>query len=79
MPVQDGFTSLAVLVGAGGAALGWQLADPLVGLAITAAILLVLRDAAREVFRRVMDAVDPELVSSAERALREVPRRARGG
>ena len=55
----DGFTSLAVLVGAGGAALGWQLADPLVGLAITAAILLVLRDAAREVFRRVMDAVDP--------------------
>ncbi|MFE2515955.1 cation diffusion facilitator family transporter [Streptomyces mirabilis] len=69
----DGFTSLAVLVGAGGAALGWQLTDPLVGLAITAAILLVLRDAAREVFRRVMDAVDPELVDSAERALREIP------
>jgi len=69
----DGFTSLAVLVGAGGAALGWQLADPLVGLAITAAILLVLRDAAREVFRRVMDAVDPELVDRAEQALREVP------
>ncbi|MEU0969262.1 cation diffusion facilitator family transporter [Streptomyces sp. NPDC005917] len=69
----DGFTSLAVLLGAGGAALGWQLADPLVGLAITAAIALVLRDAAREVFRRVMDAVDPELVDRAERALREVP------
>ncbi|MFE3167729.1 cation diffusion facilitator family transporter [Streptomyces sp. NPDC059224] len=69
----DGFTSLAVLLGAGGAALGWQLADPLVGLAITAAIVLVLRDAAREVFRRVMDAVDPELVDRAERALREVP------
>uniref|UniRef100_UPI00215D6552 cation diffusion facilitator family transporter n=1 Tax=Streptomyces shenzhenensis TaxID=943815 RepID=UPI00215D6552 len=49
----DGFTSLAVLLGAGGSALGWQLADPLVGLAITAAITLVLRDAAREVFRRV--------------------------
>ncbi|MFJ2832330.1 cation diffusion facilitator family transporter [Streptomyces sp. NPDC087263] len=69
----DGFTSLAVLVGAGGAALGWQLADPLVGLAITAAILLVLRDAAREVFRRVMDAVDPAMVDRAEEALREVP------
>ncbi|MET8858994.1 cation diffusion facilitator family transporter [Streptomyces sp. NPDC004579] len=68
----DGFTSLAVLVGAGGAALGWQLADPLVGLAITAAILLVLRDAAREVFRRVMDAVEPELVDRAEQALRRV-------
>ncbi|GHB27002.1 cation efflux system protein [Streptomyces viridiviolaceus] len=69
----DGFTSLAVLLGAGGSALGWQLADPLVGLAITAAIVLVLRDAAREVFRRVMDAVDPALVDRAERVLAEVP------
>ncbi|MFF4901274.1 cation diffusion facilitator family transporter [Streptomyces sp. NPDC001068] len=69
----DGFASLAVLLGAGGAALGLRLADPLVGLAITAAIALVLRDAAREVFRRVMDAVDPELVDRAERTLREVP------
>ncbi|WP_328550687.1 cation diffusion facilitator family transporter [Streptomyces sp. NBC_00366] len=69
----DGYTSLAVLLGAGGSALGWQLADPVVGLAITAAIALVLRDAAREVFRRVMDAVDPELVDRAEGALREVP------
>jgi cation diffusion facilitator family transporter len=68
----DGFTSLAVLVGAGGSALGWQLADPIVGLAITAAIVLVLRDAAREVFRRVMDAVDPALVDRAEHALRKV-------
>ncbi|MDN3027690.1 cation diffusion facilitator family transporter [Streptomyces sp. S.PB5] len=68
----DGFTSLAVLIGAGGSALGWQLADPIVGLAITAAIALVLRDAAREVFRRVMDAVDPALVDRAEHALRHV-------
>ncbi|MBD0844500.1 cation diffusion facilitator family transporter [Streptomyces sp. TRM68416] len=69
----DGFTSLAVLLGAGGSALGWQLADPIVGLAITAAIVFVLRDAAREVFRRVLDAVDPALVDRAEQALREVP------
>ncbi|MGQ4430419.1 MULTISPECIES: cation diffusion facilitator family transporter [unclassified Streptomyces] len=68
----DGFTSLAVLIGAGGSALGWQLADPIVGLAITAAIVLVLRDASREVFRRVMDAVDPDLVDRAEHALRDV-------
>ncbi|MGW0507736.1 cation diffusion facilitator family transporter [Streptomyces olivaceoviridis] len=69
----DGFTSLAVLLGAGGSALGWHLADPLVGLAITAAIVLVLRDAAREVFRRVLDAVDPALVDRAEHAVRQVP------
>ncbi|MFI1044820.1 cation diffusion facilitator family transporter [Streptomyces griseoruber] len=68
----DGFTSLAVLLGAGGSALGWQLADPVVGLAITVAIALVLRDAAREVFRRVLDAVDPTLVDRAERVLLEV-------
>ncbi|MGW2821306.1 cation diffusion facilitator family transporter [Streptomyces sp. NPDC001443] len=68
----DGFTSLAVLIGAGGSALGRQAADPVVGLAITAAIALMLRDAAREVFRRVMDAVDPALVDRAERALSAV-------
>ncbi|MEC4020187.1 cation diffusion facilitator family transporter [Streptomyces sp. H27-D2] len=65
----DGFTSLAVLLGAGGAALGLRLADPVVGLLITVAILLMLRDAGREVFRRVMDAVDPALVDAAEEAL----------
>ena len=68
----DGFTSLAVLLGAGGVALGWRQADPVIGLAITAAILLVLRDAARQVYRRLMDAVDPELIDRAEEALREV-------
>ncbi|MBN0047547.1 cation transporter [Streptomyces actuosus] len=69
----DGFTSLAVLLGAGGSTLGWEQADPVVGLAITAAIVLVLRDAAREVFRRVLDAVDPVLVDRAEQALAAVP------
>ncbi|MGW3746950.1 cation diffusion facilitator family transporter [Streptomyces sp. NPDC005146] len=68
----DGFTSLAVLLGAGGAAIGWQLADPIVGLLITLAILMALKDAAKEVFRRLMDAVDPALVDTAENALRAV-------
>ncbi|MFF5408135.1 cation diffusion facilitator family transporter [Streptomyces misionensis] len=69
----DGFTSLAVLLGAAGSALGLHLADPVVGLAITAAIVLVLRDAAREVLRRMLDAVDPALVDRAERAALAVP------
>ena len=55
----DGLTSLAVLLGAGGVALGWDWADPAVGLLITVAILAVLRQAAREIYRRLMDAVDP--------------------
>ena len=69
----DGFTSLAVLVGAGGAALGWRWADPAVGLAITVAIALVLEDAARQIYRRLMDAVDPGLVDTAETSLRTIP------
>ena len=68
----DGFTSLAVLLGAAGAALGWRFADPVVGLLITAAILFVVKDAAREVLRRLLDAVDPALVDTAEQALRRV-------
>ncbi|MGW1028521.1 cation diffusion facilitator family transporter [Streptomyces sp. NPDC002577] len=68
----DGFTSLAVLLGVAGAAVGWRLADPIVGLLITVAILMVLKDAAREVYRRLMDSVDPQLVDAAEAALREV-------
>jgi cation diffusion facilitator family transporter len=69
----DGFTSLAVLVGAGGVALGWRWADPVVGLAITVAILFVLKDAAREVYRRLMDAVDPALVDRVAATLHHTP------
>lgn len=68
----DGFTSLAVLLGAGGAAVGWRAADPVVGLLITIAILFVLKDAAREIYRRLMDSVDPALVDTAQAALRGV-------
>ncbi len=69
----DGFTSLAVLLGVGGVALGWDRADPVVGLLITVAILAVLRQAAREIYRRLMDAVDPALVDQAEHTLRATP------
>jgi cation diffusion facilitator family transporter len=66
----DGFTSLAVVFSAAGAWLGFPIADPIIGLLITLAILMVLRDAAREVYRRLMDAVDPHLVDQAETVIR---------
>ena len=69
----DGFTSLAVVVGAAGVALGVPIADPLIGLAITVMILLVARDAARDVLRRLLDAVDPAAVALAERTAARVP------
>lgn len=69
----DGFTSLAVVAGTIGVMLGFPLADPIIGLLIAIAILLVLRGAARDVCRRLMDAVDPALVEDSERALTGVP------
>jgi cation diffusion facilitator family transporter len=68
----DGFTSLAVLFGAAGVALGWRQADPIIGLVITAAILGVLRSAVRQVGARLMDAVDPDLVEQATAAVTRV-------
>jgi cation diffusion facilitator family transporter len=69
----DGFTSLAVVLGALGVAVGWEQADPVVGLLITLAILRVLGDAARQVYRRLMDSVDPALVDEVEGVLRSTP------
>ncbi len=69
----DGFTSLAVVIGAAGVAAGWQAADPIVGLVITLAILVILRSAARDIFRRLMDAVDPALIEAAETSLAAIP------
>ena len=68
----DGLTSLAVLLGVAGVWLGFPLADPLVGLGITAAILFILRDATVQIAHRLMDAADPELVERVETAARGV-------
>jgi len=69
----DGYTSLAVVAGAAGVAMGWDKADPVVGLVITVAILRVLGEAARQVYRRLMDAVDPALVDEVESVLLSTP------
>ena len=68
----DGFTSLAVLLGAIGVGLGWPRADPVIGLLITVTILGVLRSAVAQVGARLMDAVDPHLVEQATAALADV-------
>lgn len=65
----DGFTSLAVLLGAGGVAIGLPWADPVVGLVITVAILGVLRSAVVQVAARLLDAVDPAIVDQAATAI----------
>lgn len=62
----DGLTSLAVLVGVVGVWLGVPLADPLIGLLITAAILVLAVQAGRQMWQRLMDAVDPVLATRIE-------------
>jgi cation diffusion facilitator family transporter len=69
----DGITSLGVLLSAVGVGLGFPLADPIVGIAITVAILVILVGAARDVLRRLLDAVDPAMVDAAEQVLSGVP------
>jgi cation diffusion facilitator family transporter len=68
----DGFTSLAVVVGAAGVMLGFPLADPIVGLLISAAIIVLLWGTVRSIGRRLMDGIEPDLVERAEHALLHV-------
>lgn len=65
----DGFTSLAVVLGAAGVMLGFPLADPIVGLLISAAIIVLLWGTVRSIGRRLMDGIEPQLVDRAEEAL----------
>ncbi len=58
----DGFTSLAVVAGAVGVALGFPLADPLVGLGIALVILRIVWTSAREIVVRMLDGIEPEIV-----------------
>ncbi|MDP9074680.1 MAG: cation diffusion facilitator family transporter [Actinomycetota bacterium] len=69
----DGLTSLAVVIGAIGVAAGWRLADPVVGLLITVTILFVLWSALRDIYRRLMDSVEPGLVDDVHQVLVSVP------
>jgi len=70
----DGFTSLAVLFGAMGVWLGYPLADPIVGLLITAAIFRIVWDSAKAVFTRLLDGVDPEVIDEIKHAVNHTPR-----
>lgn len=65
----DGFTSLAVVLGAAGVMLGFPLADPIVGLLISAAIMVLLWGTIRSIGRRLMDGIEPDLAARAHAAL----------
>ncbi|WP_011307122.1 cation diffusion facilitator family transporter [Methanosarcina barkeri] len=62
----DGFTSLAVLIGAAGIWVGYPIIDPLIGLLITVAILKIVFDTSKLVFIRLLDGVEPEVIDNVK-------------
>ncbi len=69
----DGWTSLAVLVGAIGVWSGYPIADPLVGLVISAAIFWLVWQSARSILVRMVDGVETETIEQIGHAARHVP------
>jgi cation diffusion facilitator family transporter len=70
----DGLTSLAVVVGAFGVWIGYALADPIIGLIITAAILGIVWQSARAVLTRMLDGIEHATIGE----LRHAAQHARG-
>ncbi len=64
----DGFTSLAVLVGALGSWVGYPGSDPGAGLLIAAFILRIGWQSGKAVFARLLDGVDPAIVDEIRQA-----------
>src|SRR5499426_3473435 len=65
----DGLTSLGVLLSALGVWLGYPLADPIMGLLITGAILPIVWESGKAVFTRLLDGVDPEVIDEITLAI----------
>lgn len=69
----DGWTSLAVLVGAIGVWAGYPLADPVVGLLISIAIFVLVWQSARSILLRTLDGVETEALETITHAASHVP------
>jgi len=69
----DGLTSLAVVIGAFGVWLGFPLADPIVGLLITIAIMGIVWQSAKAVFTRMLDGIEPGILTEIGHAAEHVP------
>lgn len=69
----DGFTSLAVVIGALGVMLGYPIADPVIGLVISVAIIVLLIGTVKSIGRRLMDGIEPVYLDTARNALGNTP------
>jgi cation diffusion facilitator family transporter len=68
----DALVSAGAFVGIGLAGLGLGIADPIVGILITFAIVYVLAGTVKQLFYRMMDAVDPTIVDEITTAATSV-------
>ncbi|MEX1286694.1 MAG: cation diffusion facilitator family transporter [Acidimicrobiia bacterium] len=65
----DALTSLAVVVAGVGALFGLAWVDPVAGLVVAGAIVVLLVRSGRVIVRRLLDGIEPELVDRARAAL----------
>lgn len=68
----DGLTSLAVLIAVFGTWIGLPILDPIVGIVIAIAIVGITWNAIKAVWYRLMDAVDPDIITRMEHFASEV-------
>jgi cation diffusion facilitator family transporter len=69
----DAWTSLAVVAAGIGSAFGVAWVDPVAGLVVAVVIAGLLVPSIRGIGRRLLDGVDPDLVTNAELVIRSVP------
>jgi cation diffusion facilitator family transporter len=69
----DGFTSLAVVVGVMGVALGFELADPIVGLLISAAIMRIVWQSTGTIGLRALDGIEEHTIDEIRASTASVP------
>ena len=69
----DGLTSLAVVAGVIGVALGFDLADPIVGLLISVVILRIVWQSIKVIGLRTLDGVEDGVVDSIDETAARVP------
>jgi cation diffusion facilitator family transporter len=69
----DGLTSLAVVFAAAGSMLGYHIIDPVAAMIISFFIFGIVIETTKEIFKRLMDIVDPNLIAKVEKTASTVP------
>ena len=69
----DALVSAGAFAGIGLAGLGFAIADPILGMLITVAIIFALAGTVKQLYYRMMDAVDPTIVDELTSSAKSVP------